>query len=153
MPTHDLVIRPAESGDLGAIRVLLAQLGYELEEDETRQRFELVIHTPGHTLLAGAAGGRVVALLHFFVRPALDKPPEIVVQALVVDENCRQSGAGAAMMKHAERWAVENDYGSVALYTGIDRAGAHAFYRRLGYEQIATSHLMRKTLNTPPAKE
>jgi GNAT superfamily N-acetyltransferase len=49
-------------------------------------------------------GGALVALCHVFARPALDKPPEAIVQALVVDQACRGEGVGRIMMAAAERW-------------------------------------------------
>jgi GNAT superfamily N-acetyltransferase len=88
-----------------------------------------------------------VSLLHLYARPALDKPPEVVVQALVVDADCRQGGVGKAMMEAAEGWARDHGFRSVALTSHISREGAHAFYAALGYRIVATSHLLRKELD------
>jgi GNAT superfamily N-acetyltransferase len=87
-----------------------------------------------------------LGLLHAFFRPALDKPPEVVVQALVVDGAQRSKGVGEALMKVAEQWARENGSATVSLYSGARRADAHRFYERLGYARTGASNLMRKTL-------
>jgi GNAT superfamily N-acetyltransferase len=91
-------------------------------------------------------GRTVVALCHIYARPALDKPPEAVVQALVVDQASRGTGVGRIMMAAAEAWAADRGFTSVALASHISRAQAHAFYAAIGYKQSATSHLFRKTL-------
>ena len=77
-------------------------------------------------------------------RPAPDRPPEAIVQALVVEQDCRGGGVGKAMMAAAEAWAADRGFTSVALASHISRSGAHAFYQALGYRVEATSHLMRK---------
>jgi GNAT superfamily N-acetyltransferase len=132
--------------DVEAAQGLLVQLGYPLDAQEVRRRFDAVMQSADHTVLVASEGGRVVALCHAYARPALDKPPEAVVQALVVDRACRGGGVGKAMMEAAERWAAARGYRSVALGSHVSRADAHAFYVGLGYRNEATSHLFRKTL-------
>ena len=139
-------IRPASVDDLPRVRVLLAQLGYDLEETELGRRYRAVVNVPDHTLLVAAQNGAVLGLMHLYVRPALDKPPEVVVQALVVEQTARGTGLGGRLMQSAERWAASHGFASVALTSHIARSDALAFYQRLGYRIEATSHLMRKTL-------
>ena len=142
----DTVIRPATADDLPAIQFLLRQLGYDLTTEETQHRFLVVASAPGHCLLVAACDGRAAGLLHAYARPALDKPPEAIVQALVVDADARSSGIGAMLMAAAEAWAREQGFASVALASGIHRNDAHAFYEAIGYARFATSHLFRRTL-------
>ena len=102
MPT----IRPARPADLGAVRSLLQQLGYPLDEAEVLRRHDAVATAPGHAMMVAELDGRIVALCHMFERPALEKPPEVVVQALVVDATCRGTGVGNQMMAAAEAWGL-----------------------------------------------
>lgn len=141
------VVRPANTDDLSAIRGLLTQLGYDLEPDDVRARLAAVLDATGHAVLVGDRAGQVIALLHLYARPALEKPPEVIVQALVVAARDRQGGVGKAMMAAAERWARDHGFRSVALTSHIKRADAHAFYAALGYHMAATSHLLRKALD------
>lgn len=69
------------------------------------------------------------------------------MQALVVDEANRGSGAGRTMMAAAETWAADHGFASVALGSRVSRSGAHAFYEAIGYRREATSHLFRKTFS------
>jgi GNAT superfamily N-acetyltransferase len=142
----DTVIRPATADDLPVIQILLRQLGYELTAEETQRRFQAVASAPGHCLLVAMRGGRAAGLLHVYARPALDKPPEAIVQALVVDADARNGGIGRRLMVAAETWARAQGFASVALASSIHRDGAHAFYEAIGYARFATSHLFRKTL-------
>jgi ribosomal protein S18 acetylase RimI-like enzyme len=122
--------------------MLLEQLGYSLDEAEVRRRLDKVLAAAGHRVIAAVVRDRVVGLLHVFVRPALEKPCEAVVQALVVESSERGSGIGEALMREAEAWAAARGLASVSLYTRIDRDRAHAFYERIGYRLKGTSHLM-----------
>ena len=88
----------------------------------------------------------MVGFLHIFGRPALEKPPEAVLQAMAVNSASRRSGIGQKLVAKAEAWAVVSGYSSIVLSSQIDRADAHAFYTGLGFERAATSHLFRKTL-------
>jgi GNAT superfamily N-acetyltransferase len=141
-------VRPMTTADLEAVRPLLAQLGYDLAPDEVRRRFAAITSAAGHAVFVAETAGRVVGMMHLFARPAFDKPPETVVQAIVVDAAHRGRGVGKILMEAAEDWAAQRGYRSVSLYSKRARADAHAFYHALGYEKVATSHLLRRDLRT-----
>lgn len=139
-------IRDLIAEDIPAARELLAQLGYRMAVKEVRRRYDAVVRSANHALIVAERDGSMIALCHVYARPALDKPPEAVVQALVVDQTRRGGGVGKLMMAAAERWAAERGFDSVALGSHVVRSDAHAFYKALGYECVATSHLFRKAL-------
>ena len=139
-------IRPMTAEDIQPARELLSQLGYPLDGKKLRRRYDAVMGTTDHALLVAEDGGRVIALCHVYARPALDKPPEAVVQALVVDQAYRDRGVGRDMMMMVETWARNHGFRSVALYSSAVRPEAHACYRTIGYRRAATSHLFRKRL-------
>ena len=146
-PLPDYAIRAAAPGDSAALRPLLEQLGYALDEAEIAARVGLLAGAEDHILLvAEAPGGDLHAAMHVYGRPALEKPPEAVVQSLVVVAGRRGSGLGGMMMAHAESWAEQAGYRSISLASQVSRDGAHAFYERLGYARYATSHQFRKRL-------
>ena len=122
-----LAIRPMTIEDMPAAHALLAQLGYVLDMQEVRRRFDAVTLSEQHAVMVGqrARGERwrTIALVHVY---------------------CRGGGVGKAMMAAAEAWAADRGFTSVALASHISRSGAHAFYQALGYRVEATSHLMRK---------
>jgi GNAT superfamily N-acetyltransferase len=132
--------------DLPQARHLLAELGYDIEPVEVQRRFEVVMQTPAQAVFLAEENGRVTGLPHLYVRPALEKPPEVVVQARMIEEGARGTGVGRSLMNTAEEPAKERGFTSLALTSHIARSGSHTFYERLGYRIEATSHLMRKAL-------
>lgn len=141
-----LHIRPMTADDLPSAQGLLAQLGYDLPKGELKRRFTAVTGAPDHVLLVARIDGRAVGLLHAYARPALEKPPEAVVQALVVERIRRQAGIGSRLMEAGERWAVDRGFTSMVLASQVARADAQAFYGKRGYQRVATSHVMRKQI-------
>jgi GNAT superfamily N-acetyltransferase len=141
-----IVIRDMGPTDIAACRLLLSQLGYDLNEQEVKRRYKAIKKRQDHAVFVGEQDGQVVALLHLYERPAFDKPPEVIVQALVVDQKWRDSGAGKTMMNLAERWALDRGFSSVALTSSVSRSDAHSFYNKIGYKVEATSHLFRKNV-------
>jgi GNAT superfamily N-acetyltransferase len=139
-----MAVRTIAESDIPAAAALIGQLGYEMPRPELQRRLRAVLGQVDHRVWAFDDDGEVVGLLHAFFRPALDKPPEVLVQALVIEASRRSQGIGEALMQVAEAWAREKGCTSVALYSGVDRARAHRFYERLGYEKKAASALLRK---------
>jgi ribosomal protein S18 acetylase RimI-like enzyme len=137
-----MIIRDARPADMAMVRRLIGQLTDAPDEMEFRTRFERVSAESGHRIIVAEMESEVVGVLHVFERPALEKPCEAVVQALVVDGERRGVGIGEALMREAEAWAAARKLASTALYTRIDRDRARRFYERIGYRLKATSHLM-----------
>ena len=142
-----LSIRKFAAPDVDRARELIRQLGYDLDPDEFNRRLAAVASADEHALLVAELEQEVVGLMHLYVRPALDKPVEAIVQALIVDSRHRGKSIGEALMQAAESWARERHLASVALTSHIKRTDAHRFYQSLGYEIAATSHLLRKSIN------
>lgn len=141
-----IAIRPVEAADLRALPGLLAQLGYPMPEEEAARRLAAVRAAPGHAVLVAAREGEVLGLMHIFLRPALEKPPEAVVQALVVEAGLRSSGLGGRLLGAAEDWARADGQPSVSLHSGMAREAAHAFYAAQGYARIGSAVLFRKAV-------
>jgi len=142
----EISLRAMTKDDLSSLEPLLVQLGYDIAPGEVARRLAAVMKAPGHCLDVAERDGRVIGFIHFYARAAIEKPPEVIVQALVVDTGVRGGGIGQQLMHRAESWAADNGYLSVALGTQTSRDDAHAFYERLGYRVAATSHLMRKAI-------
>jgi GNAT superfamily N-acetyltransferase len=141
-----MAVRTIAESDIPAATMLIGQLGYDMAQPELARRLTAVLAQADHNVWVYDDGGEVVGLLHAFYRPALDKPPEVIVQALVTEASQRSKGVGEALMQVAEDWARKKGCASVALYSRVDRERAHRFYERLGYEQKAASAQLRKEL-------
>ena len=141
-----MIVRDARPADVSAAHRLIGQLADSTDEAAFRARFERVLATDDHRIIVAEVEGKVVGVLHMFERPALEKPCEAMVQALVVDSEARGSGVGEALMREAEAWAQSRKLPSVSLYSRDDRKRAHAFYERIGYRVKATSVRMERSL-------
>ena len=139
-------LRAMTDADLAAACDLLEQLGYDIPAAEVGRRFADVAANPDHRAVVAEVAGRVVGLMHVFARPALENPPEAIVEAIVVAGRRRRSGVGRALMDEAECWAKAHGISSVALSSNVTRTGAHAFYHTLGYATAATALILRKRL-------
>lgn len=144
-----VIVRAMDAADLGVVRGLMTQLGYDIAADDLAARFGTVTGDADHAVLVAEQGGLLVGLVHVFARPALEKPVEAVIQSLVVDTRARGAGIGRALMDRAEAWARARGLASVALHTTLTRADARAFYARLGYADVVEAALLRKTLSAP----
>ena len=126
-----MIVRDARPADVSAVHRLIGQLADAPDEAAFRARFERVLATDDHRIIVADVEGKVVGVLHMFERPALEKPCEAMVQALVVDSDARSTGVGEALMREAEAWAQQRKLPAVSLYSRADRKrGAHAFYER-----------------------
>ena len=141
-----MIVRDARPADVSAVHRLIGQLADAPDEATFRRRFDQAVATAGHRIIVAEVEGKVVGVLHMFERPALEKPCEAMVQALVVDSEARSSGVGEALMREAEAWAQSRNLPSVSLYSRADRERAHAFYERIGYRVKATSVRMERGL-------
>ena len=146
MSESEPLIRDMTRDDVEAIMPLMIQLGYEVNIAELMRRYERLESAADHHLFVAELHGQLAGFCHVFARPALEKPPEAIVQSLVVDAPERQAGIGRALMATVEDWAKARGFTSVALYSQVEREDAHAFYENLGYERVATSGLLRKSL-------
>jgi len=139
-----ICIRQLRASDIQSAKTLLTQLGYDIDYGELSRRLRAVSCAHDHEMLIAEIEENVVGLMHIFVRPALEKPVEAIVQALVVDENFRGKGVGRALMSEAESWATRRELRSVALYAGSHREAAYDFYESIGFDNVGSAELMRR---------
>lgn len=141
-------IRRMRADDLPEAQDLMRMLGYEIAPDELRARLAEIVRRDEHALMvAEDEDGAITGLIHVYIRAALEKPVEAIVQSLVVRDDKRGSGIGAHLMSEAEAWAKTRGISSVALYTQLERQDAAAFYSRRGYAEANQSRLMRKRIS------
>ena len=68
------------------------------------------------------------------------------VMGIAVLADAQGRGAGRALMEHVEGWARERGASGLRLVSGEARAGAHAFYERLGFVTTKKQLNYRKPL-------
>lgn len=142
-------IRLASHADAGSVAPLLTQLGYPVTPERLAARFERVVGSEVDTAWValdpsgghGDRDGTVIGFAagHLFWPYELDAPVAELT-ALVVDEERRGSGAGRALVAAFEDWVIAAGGIRASVATAFRREGAHAFYERLGYRQLAKKY-------------
>jgi GNAT superfamily N-acetyltransferase len=137
------VIRDAAADDAEALAALIVALGYEVTQAEVEERLA-VLKKAGHHVLVADRGG-VIGVLTTSVMRVLHRPrPVGRISMMVVAEQERGHGVGAALLAEAEARLKAAGCGLVEVTSNAKRLRAHAFYGRLGYER--TSYRFAKQL-------
>jgi GNAT superfamily N-acetyltransferase len=142
------VIRAMTRADLPAVASLSVQLGYSPTADQVTERFDLLQSqkSVGFSVAYTSERDRIVGWIHVYGVHTLVSTPYAEIGSIVVDEMKRRLGTGCALMRWAERWAVEHGYHEIRLRSGHPRHEAHRFYHQLGYEVARPSHTFRRYL-------
>jgi GNAT superfamily N-acetyltransferase len=135
---HELTCRPVGPGDAAALVPLLGELGYPATADEVTQRLARLAHEPSVALWAADAGGELVGLAAAHTVPLVTRDaPLCRIAALIVAARARGTGVGRALVEQVVRHARERGCDRVEVTSAERRADAHAFYRRLGFEDTS----------------
>jgi len=144
---HELNIRSAGAEDSVELARLADELDHPTTPEQVATRFSAASEDKNYALIvAELPSGELAGFMELVVERLIDAEPRVDVAGLVVSESRRDRGIGRALMAHAEKWAVERGCRIVHLRSNLKRAGAHAFYERLGYEHFKTQKAFRKIL-------
>jgi GNAT superfamily N-acetyltransferase len=146
--SDEINIRPARIEDAAELARLANELEHPATPEQVAERFIAASQDKNYAIIvAELPSGELAGFMELVVERLIDAEPRVDVAGLVVSESCRAHGLGRALMAHAENWAVERGCRIVHLRSNLKRAGAHAFYERLGYEHFKTQKAFRKHLN------
>jgi GNAT superfamily N-acetyltransferase len=127
-------VRDARAEDAEAMSRLCEQLGYPAQSGAMPQRLIRLQRDPNARALVADAGEGPVGLATVHLRHTINhEAPIAQLTLLVVDEAQRSRGVGRALVEEAERWAHAQGCHRIVVTTALQRAGAHAFYERIGY--------------------
>ncbi|MGD8328256.1 MAG: GNAT family N-acetyltransferase [Acidobacteriota bacterium] len=147
-PMSEIRIRRAQSDDAESLAHLSGELGYPAAAAAVAQRLAVLLDRGDHAVLvAESAEGRVLGWAHAFVAHRLESPSFAEIGGLVVSEGVRGQGIGRCLVAAAERWARNRGLGAIRVRSNVVREEAHAFYRRLGYENLKEQAVFRKSLD------
>lgn len=121
--------------DAEAIANLLGQLGYASTAESVVSRLARMASELGHHVLVAELDGAVVGLVSVFVRHLLSTDAPLArIASMVVDDSRRSRGVGHQLVMAAEALARDAGCDRIEVTSAERRTRAHAFYRRLGYE-------------------
>ena len=136
-------VRAAKAGDWPEVVTLLAALGRPDvrgtdEEAAARDLFERYLEREDTLAFVAELDGRVVGFVNVEFRDRLNfQTQEAWIPELIVGEDARSKGVGAALLGKCEEVARARDCWSLSLESANWRERAHAFYLREGMEDLA----------------
>ena len=132
----DLTIRDASAGDAQPLARLIGQLGYPAAANVLAERVSRLAASPADRLVVAELEGQVVGLASIHVSLALEyDEPAAKLSALAVDERYRRRGIGEALVAAMEEEARMRGCRLIFLTSAQRRGDAHAFYRRIGFDE------------------
>ncbi len=132
----NISIRPYAQGDLTAAAGLVSELGYPTTPDEMRARMDRIAAHPDHATFVAVTDGRVIGMVGAYLTPSYEhNEPTGRLTAMVVSAEAQGQGVGARLVAAAEDWVRGRGARVMMLSSHLRRAGAHAFYLRLGYAE------------------
>jgi GNAT superfamily N-acetyltransferase len=127
-------VRPATTADATAMSALFAQFEHPTPAEPIPARLSRLREHDGEAFVAfddtGLLGVATTQIVWFLIEDA----PRAVLTSLVVREDTRGRGIGRALVDAVETWGRERGAGWIMVTTALYRAGAHAFYERMGFE-------------------
>lgn len=146
MDNHTVVIREAHQQDISALIILMEQLGYPTTEEAIKVRLDALQQHEDYQIFVAEVDEQVIGMIGLIRELRFERDGvHVRVGSLVIDEQQRGNGIGRSLMQAAEGWAGSVGAQAIALNSGnrYEREGAHAFYRKLGFEGLSTGFVKK----------
>jgi GNAT superfamily N-acetyltransferase len=140
-------IRRASEQDCGEAARLASELGYPVSGEAMRTRLQRLLASSSDVVfVAESADGGLAGWIHGVLSQFLESDHRVEIGGLIIDERFRRKGVGRDLVRHIERWAVEQGVDLASVRCRSNRAETHRFYESLGYSQTKTQIVFRKSL-------
>lgn len=140
-------VRVAMNADAEALAALATQLGYPTDAVAVERRLRAVeAGEAGVLLVAESENGRVGGLARALTQHFVVDDAFVELAALVVADEVRGTGVGAALLAAVEQWARDRGFASVHVRSNVIRERAHRFYLREGYIEVKRQAVFVKRL-------
>ncbi|OSM01486.1 GNAT family N-acetyltransferase [Magnetofaba australis] len=130
-----------DEGQIAACFPLMRQLRPELEASEFVATCRQLMQEQGYRLLLARAGETILGVAGYRLGRNLAWGRHLYVDDLAVASESRGEGVGRALMNELRRLAREAACGQLHLDCGLQRSGAHRFYKRIGLTGVAQHYV------------
>ncbi|MBN1600167.1 MAG: GNAT family N-acetyltransferase [Chitinispirillaceae bacterium] len=131
-----MLIREMDEEDIPTLAKLYKQFWDEdSREDLMQKEFIKIQDDPRYILLSALDNNQLVGSIMGVICNELygDCKSFLLMEDLVVDQNCRRKGIGRALMTEMERQAIEHSCYQMIFITETDRTDTISFYKSLGF--------------------
>ena len=99
------------------------------------QRYREIVGREDQAVFVARDGGRVVGTAMCIACPSLafGGRPFLVIEDVIVLEECRGMGIGRLLFAELDAFALERNCSYAILVSSGFRTGAHAFYQKMGF--------------------
>ena len=133
--SESVTVREATLEDAPKLAPLLGELGYPVSASDLLTRMRRLIGRDDQKVLVAERDGSPLGVLALHVFPVLAYDRDLaMIMALVVTQQARGLGVGRALIDRAAAIGKASGASRLMVTTHVRRAGAHAFYERLGFE-------------------
>ncbi len=134
-----LEIRPAQPEESGTIARILRESFARFESDYTPEAMQAVTPTPDEVMSRFDEGpiwvavdeGEIVGTVS-----VLPEPDWLYIRSMAVSPKAQGSGIGNRMLQETERYAAENGFDTLFLYTTYFSASAIKLYEKNGFCKV-----------------
>jgi GNAT superfamily N-acetyltransferase len=139
MADHDNItarvrINEASVEHIADITELLGKLGYPQTADFVKEKLKTLRKSENDVTLVADLGGKMAGFVHLHVAELFHEKGRLGrVMALSVAEDDRGKGLGQRLMQAVEEKAKAMGCVEMEVTSSVRRAGAHRFYKQLGY--------------------
>ena len=131
-------VRASVRADGAEIARLFTALGHPAAAGDVAARWDAWAAAGGTALVADRGDGTLAGVLTLSRMVVLHRPYTVGrLTALVVDAPDRGRGVGRTLVAAGEAELARMGCGLLEVTSNLRRAGAHAFYERLGYERTS----------------
>jgi len=130
--------------DIPELAALTVELGYPTTSIEMAERINFFASNPDYKTIVAELNSIIIGYIGMIRINYWEKNGcYIKIQALVVKETARKTGAGKVLIKCAEEWARQNNADMLALTCGnkAEREAAHKFYPKMGFVLNASGYV------------
>lgn len=129
----EIKIREATESDVPFLTLLSNQLGYPVDEINTRRNLLAIQEKADGNVYVAVEDDKPVAWMHIAKRTTIESGSMFEILGLVVDEACRGRGIGSVLLEKAVHWSREKNATSLRVRSNVKRNEAHHFYFERGF--------------------
>lgn len=142
----DLEIRAVCTADAEAIsRLCSEEMGYPCDAALVEAKLQQ-LDSRREAVFAAFLEGVAIGYIHIEKYDVLYFETMANILGLAVSSPHQRKGVGSTLIQAAEAWALDRGIRLMRLNSGSTRTGAHAFYRKLGYQDEKTQLRFTKRL-------